>query len=155
MRLTHRTQGSGRKETELVSSEYQYEFVRPIRILELERSHSTTRGSHASADAGRVHWPGTFGRAGKRLRTQMERDDIGSPIFWGPPGTGKTMLAKIIAGMTKADFIEFSAVLTGIREIKQIMADAERGRRMVCAPLSLLTRSTALTKRNSTLPAAR
>src|SRR5579862_2133055 len=65
---------------------------------------------------------------GKPLRTQIERDDIGSLIFWGPPGTGKTTLAKIIARMTKADFIEFSAVLSGIKEIKQVMADADRAR---------------------------
>jgi putative ATPase len=65
---------------------------------------------------------------GKPLRTQVERDDIGSLIFWGPPGTGKTTLAQIIARMTKAEFIEFSAVLTGIKEIKQVMADAERAR---------------------------
>jgi putative ATPase len=65
---------------------------------------------------------------GKPLRTQIERDDTGSLIFWGPPGTGKTTLAKIIARMTKADFIEFSAVLSGIQEIKQVMADAERAR---------------------------
>src|SRR5438034_1174666 len=65
---------------------------------------------------------------GKPLQTQIERDDIGSLIFWGPPGTGKTTLAKIIARMTRADFVEFSAVLTGIKEIKQVMADAERAR---------------------------
>src|SRR6266513_4212291 len=65
---------------------------------------------------------------GKPLRTQIDRDDAGSLIFWGPPGTGKTTLAKIIAGMTKADFIEFSAVLAGIKEIKQVMADAERAK---------------------------
>jgi len=65
---------------------------------------------------------------GKPLRTQIERDDMGSLIFWGPPGTGKTTLAKIIANMTKAEFIEFSAVLAGIKEIKQVMADAERAR---------------------------
>src|SRR5689334_22258264 len=64
----------------------------------------------------------------KPLRTQIERDDTGSLIFWGPPGTGKTTLAKIIARMTRADFIEFSAVLSGIKEIKQVMADAERAR---------------------------
>ncbi len=66
--------------------------------------------------------------SGKPLRTQIERDDMGSLIFWGPPGTGKTTLAKIIANMTKAEFIEFSAVLAGIKEIKQVMADAERAR---------------------------
>src|SRR5271168_1545258 len=65
---------------------------------------------------------------GKPLRVQIERDDPTSMIFWGPPGTGKTTLAKIIAGMTKSDFIEFSAVLAGIKEIKQVMADAERAR---------------------------
>ena len=65
---------------------------------------------------------------GKPLRTQIERDDTGSLIFWGPPGTGKTTLAKIIAHMTKAEFLEFSAVLSGIKEIKQVMAEAERAR---------------------------
>src|SRR5437660_680808 len=66
--------------------------------------------------------------AGKPLRPQIERDDPGPAIFWGPPGTGKPTLAKIIAGMTKAEFIEFSAVLSGIKEIKQVMAEAERAR---------------------------
>ena len=65
---------------------------------------------------------------GKPLRMQIERDDPGSILFWGPPGVGKTTLAKIIASVTRADFIEFSAVLSGIKEIKQVMADAERGR---------------------------
>lgn len=65
---------------------------------------------------------------GKPLRVQIERDDAGSIIFWGPPGVGKTTLAHIIARLTKADFIEFSAVLSGIKEIKQVMADAERAR---------------------------
>jgi putative ATPase len=64
---------------------------------------------------------------GKPLRLQIERDDPGSIIFWGPPGVGKTTLAQIIANMTKAEFIEFSAVLSGIKEIKQVMADAEKG----------------------------
>ena len=64
----------------------------------------------------------------KPLRIQIGRDDTGSLIFWGPPGVGKTTLAKIIARMTHADFIEFSAVLSGIKEIKQVMADAERAR---------------------------
>ena len=74
--------------------------------------------------AGQEHLIGP----GKPLRVQIERDDSGSLIFWGPPGTGKTTLAKIIANMTKAEFIEFSAVLAGIKEIKQVMADAERAR---------------------------
>ena len=65
---------------------------------------------------------------GKPLRVQIERDDPSSMIFWGPPGTGKTTLAKIIAKITKAAFIEFSAVLSGIKEIKQVMADADRAR---------------------------
>jgi putative ATPase len=65
---------------------------------------------------------------GKPLRLQIERDDPGSIIFWGPPGSGKTTLAKIIAHVTKAEFIEFSAVLSGIKEIKQVMADAEKAR---------------------------
>ena len=65
---------------------------------------------------------------GKPLRVQIERDDHGSMIFWGPPGTGKTTLAKIIARMTKAEFIEFSAVMAGIKEIKQVMSEAERAR---------------------------
>jgi putative ATPase len=63
---------------------------------------------------------------GKPLRVQIERDDASSMIFWGPPGVGKTTLAKIIAETTQATFIEFSAVLAGIKEIKQVMADAEK-----------------------------
>src|ERR1700727_82522 len=74
--------------------------------------------------AGQEHLIGP----GKPLRVQIERDDTGSLIFWGPPGTGKTTLAKIIAKMTKAEFIEFSAVLAGIKEIKQVMSEAERAR---------------------------
>jgi putative ATPase len=65
---------------------------------------------------------------GKPLRVQIERDDPGSIIFWGPPGVGKTTLAHIIARMTQAEFVEFSAVLSGIKEIKQVMADAEKAR---------------------------
>src|SRR5258708_4915654 len=65
---------------------------------------------------------------GKPLRLQIERDDPGSIIFWGPPGVGKTTLAQIIAHVTKAEFIEFSAVLAGIKEIKQVMVDAEKAR---------------------------
>jgi len=65
---------------------------------------------------------------GKPLRLQIERDDPGSLILWGPPGVGKTTLAKIISHVTKAQFIEFSAVLAGIKEIKQVMSDADKAR---------------------------
>ena len=64
--------------------------------------------------------------AGKPLRMEIERDDPGSMILWGPPGVGKTTLAKIIAEATRASFIEFSAVMGGIKEIKQVMVDAEK-----------------------------
>jgi len=63
---------------------------------------------------------------GKPLRLQIERDDSASLLFWGPPGVGKTTLAKIIAQATSASFIEFSAVLSGIKEIKQVMVEAEK-----------------------------
>ena len=63
---------------------------------------------------------------GKPLRVQIERDDTGSMIFWGPPGVGKTTLAKIIAESTHANFVEFSAVMSGIKEIKQVMASAAK-----------------------------
>ena len=67
---------------------------------------------------------------GKPLRVQIDRDDAGSMIFWGPPGVGKTTLAKIIAETTKANFIEFSAVMSGIKEIKQVMATAAQASEM-------------------------
>ena len=67
---------------------------------------------------------------GKVLRQLIERDQISSMIFWGPPGVGKTTLASIIAGQTKADFINFSAVTSGIKEIKEVMNQAEQSRRM-------------------------
>jgi putative ATPase len=63
---------------------------------------------------------------GKPLRLEIERDDAGSMILWGPPGVGKTTLATIIAEATQATFIEFSAVMGGIKEIKQVMVDAEK-----------------------------
>jgi putative ATPase len=66
---------------------------------------------------------------GKPLREAIERDLLQSIILWGPPGTGKTTLARIIADTTKAKFVSFSAVLAGIKEIRDVMGEAERLRR--------------------------
>ena len=76
--------------------------------------------------AGQEHLIGP----GKPLRVQIEHDDPTSMIFWGPPGVGKTSLAKIIAETTQATFLEFSAVLSGIKEIKQVMAASEQASQM-------------------------
>ncbi len=65
---------------------------------------------------------------GKALRRQIERDELGSMILWGPPGSGKTTLATIVARKTRSDFLRFSAVLSGIKEIKEVMAAAEKSR---------------------------
>ncbi len=64
----------------------------------------------------------------KPLRKQIERDEAPSMILWGPPGSGKTTLGSIIARKTKSDFVRFSAVLSGIKEIKEVMAAAEKSR---------------------------
>ncbi len=72
--------------------------------------------------AGQQHLLGP----GKPLRMLIQSDDPASIVFWGPPGVGKTTLAKIIAEQTRSSFIEFSAVLSGIKEIKQVMVDAEK-----------------------------
>ena len=76
--------------------------------------------------AGQEHLIGP----GKPLRVQIEHDDPASMIFWGPPGVGKTSLAKIIAETTQATFLEFSAVLSGIKEIKQVMQASEQAAQM-------------------------
>ena len=65
---------------------------------------------------------------GKILRNMIESDKVPSMVFWGPPGVGKTTIAKVIANMTKADFITFSAVTSGIKEIKTVMEEAEKNR---------------------------
>lgn len=67
---------------------------------------------------------------GKLLRRLIEEDQISSMIFWGPPGVGKTTLARIIAEQTKAQFVEFSAVTSGIKEVKEVMVQAEQNRKM-------------------------
>ena len=73
---------------------------------------------------GQVHLLGP----GKPLRQQIDRDELASMILWGPPGSGKTTLATIVARKTKSDFIRFSAVLASIREIKEVMAAAEKSK---------------------------
>src|SRR5277367_5755507 len=80
-------------------------------------------------------WEGFVGQQhilgpGKPLRVQIERDQLQSLILWGPPGVGKTTLARLIARLTRADFIPFSAVLAGIKEIKAVMVDSERARKL-------------------------
>ena len=67
---------------------------------------------------------------GSILRQMIERDQIPSMILWGPPGVGKTTLANVVANATKAEFVNFSAVTSGIKEIKEIMARAEKGRQL-------------------------
>ena len=76
--------------------------------------------------AGQEHLLGQ----GKMLRQLIERDQISSMIFWGPPGVGKTTLASIIANRTRSNFINFSAVTSGIKEIKDVMKEAEENRHL-------------------------
>ena len=64
--------------------------------------------------------------AGRSLRRQIEADQIGSMILWGPPGVGKTSLARVIAGTTRSEFVAFSGVLAGIRDVKRVLAGARR-----------------------------
>jgi putative ATPase len=104
-------------------------------------STGTARGKSPLADrmrpetleefVGQMHILGP----GKPLRAQVERDELHSMILWGPPGSGKTTLATIIARRTRSDFVKFSAVLAGIKEIKEVMAAAEKirqyGRRTI------------------------
>jgi putative ATPase len=84
------------------------------------------RPRELSEYAGQEHILGP----GKPLRAQMESGQLSSLILWGPPGSGKTTLAALIAAACKVDFIPFSAVMAGIKEIKAVMLDAERARRM-------------------------
>jgi putative ATPase len=66
----------------------------------------------------------------KPLRVQIDRGELGSIILWGPPGVGKTTLARLIASVTRSDYVPFSAVLSGIKEVKAVMSEAERNRKL-------------------------
>jgi putative ATPase len=99
---------------------------------------AVTPGSAATSPLAERMRPRTFDEfvgqeellaPGKPLREAIERDLLQSIILWGPPGTGKTTLARIIAETTRARFVSFSAVLAGIKEIRDVMAEAERLRR--------------------------
>ena len=87
---------------------------------------SSCARKHLDGFVGQEHLLGK----GKLLRQLIEQDKIPSMIFWGPPGVGKTTLAGIIAKRTNAQFINFSAVTSGIKEIKEVMVQAENSRRM-------------------------
>ena len=67
---------------------------------------------------------------GKLLRNAIEKDELGSMILWGPPGCGKTTLAQVIAKMTEANFVSFSAVMSGIKEVKEVMVEAAQFKKM-------------------------
>ncbi len=103
-------------------------------LFEIQPSPTSEQGRRPLADrmrpetledfVGQLHILGP----GKPLRRQIERDELASMILWGPPGSGKTTLAMIVARKTKSDFVRFSAVLSGIKEIKEVMAEAEKTR---------------------------
>jgi putative ATPase len=107
-----------------------------LRVLSSGTAESSTAAEMPSANqplAERMR-PRTLGEfigqekllgAGKPLRVQIENDSVSSMLLWGPPGCGKTTLARMIARLTRSEFISFSAVLAGIKEIKQVMAEAE------------------------------
>ena len=87
---------------------------------------SRMRPTKLSEFVGQTHLLGE----NKLLRKIIESDHVSSMIFWGPPGVGKTTLARIIASETKSEFITFSAVTSGIKEIKKVMEDAEKSIRL-------------------------
>lgn len=91
---------------------------------ELEPLASRMRPESLEDIAGQQHLLGE----GKILRRMIASDRLPSMIFWGPPGVGKTTLARVIASQTRSEFINFSAVSSGIKEIKEVMGEAERRR---------------------------
>ena len=92
--------------------------------LKFEPLASRMRPQNLREVVGQTHLIGD----GKILRKMIESDNVSSMIFWGPPGVGKTTLARIIAHETKSDFITFSAVTSGIKEIKKVMEDADNNK---------------------------
>lgn len=105
--------------------------MQQLSLFENEKVQSVPLANRLRPDtleefAGQEHLLGK----GKMLRQLIERDQISSMIFWGPPGVGKTTLASIIAKKTKANFINFSAVTSGIKEIKDVMKEADENRYM-------------------------
>lgn len=105
-------------------------------LFDLQPQPETTGGPRPLADRMRpetldeyVGQPQILG-PGKPLRKQIEEDHLSSIVLWGPPGSGKTTLASIIARKTQSKFVKFSAVLAGIREIRDVMAGAERSRQL-------------------------
>ena len=89
---------------------------------------------------------------GKVLRRLIENDQITSMIFWGPPGVGKTTLAGVIAHMTKAKFINFSAVTSGIKEIREVMKKAENNRQYGVQTIVFVDEIHRFNKANSNTP---
>ena len=104
----------------------QMSLVESLNPVETQPLASRLRPRTLEEFVGQEHLVGE----GRILRQMIERDQIPSMILWGPPGVGKTTLANIVANLTKAEFVNFSAVTSGIKEIKEIMARAEAGRRV-------------------------
>ncbi len=103
--------------------------------LPAETGSSEAPTGRSRTACGRRPWTNTSARSifsdpAKPLRAQIESGHLSSLILWGPPGSGKTTLAALIAQKSGADFFRFSAVLSGIKEIKAVMADAEKAKRV-------------------------